>query len=531
MARTTSIWRWQLIFGAAVATSAVLIAGLKPTVFARPLFAAGLLMVVLVTVLVIVVPWGRMPARVAQVVPFLDIIAIGLTAQAQDVRLTFLWVFPIVWLASYYSVATILSAIALITASLLVLGTQGGALEDGILRALVTALALGFLGTSIRIGVRRRHAARRLLRRQSEQADRAERRAKTREQQITQIIDALDTALLALAADGTVFKMNEAYRRLYGRDSYGARLPSPAVEYDDREGEPLPPERTTLARAARGEHLQDERVWLFDVEGRWRSLEVSTQSIDSLFDGPRPTLLVVEDVTALREAAEARRTMSAIMSHELRNPLTAILGHIELMLDRDDLPERARDQLEVVEHAGQRMQSLVAAALAEAPAARRVFEPVDLRALVDAAVALFAPTAQAGQQRLAASGSDTVLIQGDPFRLRQVIDNLLSNAVKYTPSGGSIDIDVGVAADGQAELVVVDTGRGMTAADVERIFQPYFRAEEAVRSGVPGTGLGMGVVQGIVTEHGGSVEVGSAPGAGTRIRVRFPRRTIQSEDT
>ena len=184
----------------------------------------------------------------------------------------------------------------------------------------------------------------------------------------------------------------------------------------------------------------------------------------------------------------------------------------------------------MVAGAAERMQDLVTTALDSSRPARRVLsEPVDLHALVQASVSSFLPTATAGRIRVDVTGASALLIYGDAFRLRQVIDNLLSNAVKYTAAGGSIVVSLDVADDALAELVVADTGSGMAAADVERLFEPYFRGEQAAHGRVPGTGLGLVTVRDIVTAHGGTVDVHSRLGEGTRMRVRLPRRPERND--
>lgn len=528
MTRTASIWRWQLIFIGAVVAVVVLVTALKPTVFGTPLFTAGLMLALLITTGMLIVPWDRLPHAAALTVPMADVIAIGLTTAAPDIRLAFLWVIPVAWIATYFSMLAVIAALAVISASLLTFGNPSGMVSDLVLRVLITAFALGFLGTTIHMGNQRSGAARRLLRRRSEQINRIARRAETHQRRVTQIIDALDTALVAVGDDGRILKMNDAYRRLYGRDDYGAALPAPAVEYDDREGEPVPIDRTVLARARRGETAAGERVWLFDAEGAWRALEVSIQPIASDDDEGGVSLVRIEDVTEVLARAEERRTMSAILHHELRNPLTAIVGHIDLLLEREDLPDRAADQLRIVAGASERMQGLVTTALdASRGTVRQRSEPVDLRALAEASASSFLPTATANRLQISIHGAETLRIYGDAFRLRQAIDNVLSNAVKYTPAGGRIVIELG-ATGAWAELVVADTGVGMSAADVERLFQPYFRAERAELSGIPGTGLGTVVVHEVVTAHSGTIEVHSTPGEGTRMSLRFPRRQKRS---
>lgn len=525
MFRTPSIWRWQLIFTGGIVAVAVMIAAFSPSTFATPLVVVGFGLVVIVTLATIVIPWDRLPASASIALPMLDALAIGFTSAAPDIRLGFLWVFPVTWLATYFTMAWVFTGIGLISVSLIVFGNHPGDPAHMMLRVLVVVITLGFLGTTVRIGMQRSRAARRLLERQSEQVNRAATRAETHQQRVVQIIDVLATALVAIGHDGVIQRMNDAYRTLYGRDRFGANLPSPAVEYDDRRGEPLPPDQTVLARAARGESMQDERVWLYDTVGRWRALHVSTQPLAGRSDARRTTLVIIDDVTDALEAAEERRTVSAIVSHELRNPLTAIIGHVDLMLDRDDLPAEVVGQLAVVANAGERMLRLVSTALDESrPAPAALSEPVDLRQLVDASVASFLPIATSRGHEVEVSGADTLLIYGDAFRLRQVIDNLLSNAVKYTPAGGDIGVNLDVGPDGRAEVTITDTGLGIAPDELEHLFDPYFRTDEARQGDIPGTGLGMGIARDIVTSHGGTIDIISEPGVGTSITLRFPRR-------
>ncbi len=531
MHRTSSVRRWQLIFTGSIVGVAVAVALLLPQTFAEPMFVAGLGLVVLSTLVALAVPWQRIAPGWIAIIPFADILAIAMTAAVQDLRIGFLWVIPVAWIATYYSWWVIVGAVAVISVSLLSIAGGQGSASAASMRVVITVLALGFLGTSIRVGAVRSRAARRLLRRQSQQVRRAAERARAHERRVTQIIDALDTALVAISDRGTIIKMNEAYRELYGRDRFGARLPAPAVEYDDHRGDPLPRASTTLARASRGEVLRAERVWLYDAGGRWRALQATTQPIAHLDEDGETTLLIIDDVTAQLEATEHRRKMAAIVSHELRNPLTAILGHVDLLLENPDLPARARKQLATVANASERMQRLVTSALdaERATAVRPRPEPVDLRALADASVELFLPTAESKDQSLSVSGLDTLGVYGDPFRLRQALDNLVSNAVKYTPAGGRVSVGLGITDGGLAELTVIDTGAGIAPADLERLFEPYFRSADAVASGAPGTGLGLNIVLEIIKDHGGELVATSELGTGTVMRALLPRRQLDVE--
>lgn len=529
MIRTVSIWRWQLVFAGSIVAIVVMVAGFKPHTLAIPLFVVGIGLVVVTTLIALIVPWQRLPRSAVTVLPLLDVLAVGFTTNAPDLRLGFLWVFPVVWLATYFSMPWVFTGIAFSSLCLVAFADRSGEPADVLLRVLTVVVTLSFLGVTVRIGAQRSGAARRLLERRSEQVNRAAERAETNQQRVTQIIDALGIALVVVTAQGRILQMNDAYRTLYGRDRYGAALPSASVEYDARRGRALAPDRTTLARAAAGEELHAERVWLFDGAGQWRALEVTTQEMAATGAGERIALVVIDDVTALLEAAEERRALAAIVSHELRNPLTAIIGHIELLRERDDLPGRVPAQIEVIANAGERMQDLVTSMQTHnGRPTQDPFEPVDLRQVVQASAASFAPQITAARQELTLEGAERLLITGDAFRLRQVVDNLVGNAVKYTPTGGRIAVRLGEN-DGQAEVTVTDTGMGIAEDELPRLFEPYFRTDRAVRGGISGTGLGMGIARDIVVAHDGAILVASEVGVGTTVTLRFPRRSSKED--
>ncbi len=141
--------------------------------------------------------------------------------------------------------------------------------------------------------------------------------------------------------------------------------------------------------------------------------------------------------------------------------------------------------------------------------------------VVEESAASFAPLMGAARQELVLDGAERVVITGDAFRLRQVVDNLLGNAAKYTEGGGRITVRL-VESDGHAEVTVADTGIGISEDELPRLFEPYFRADSAVRGGIPGTGLGMGIARDIVVAHGGVILVSSEVDVGTTVTVRFP---------
>jgi two-component system phosphate regulon sensor histidine kinase PhoR len=114
-----------------------------------------------------------------------------------------------------------------------------------------------------------------------------------------------------------------------------------------------------------------------------------------------------------------------------------------------------------------------------------------------------------------------LMVAADPQRMRQITNNLIGNAIKYTPSGGEISITTHIE-DGEAVLVVADNGRGMTAEQTEKVFQPYYRTQEAKSSNALGSGLGLYIVKSLVEAQNGRVDVTSEVGTGSIFTVYLP---------
>jgi heavy metal sensor kinase len=225
-----------------------------------------------------------------------------------------------------------------------------------------------------------------------------------------------------------------------------------------------------------------------------------------------------------RSFAEVRR-FTADASHELRTPLTAIRAEAEVALGRPELPPEHQallgSILEECESLNRLTDQLLSLSREDAGVVRQVREPLDLAALVAGVVETMRPLAEAKGLGLQGSGDGPVPIRGDAGRLRQVFFNLLDNAIKYTPAGG--EVEARVEARGEAAIVRVrDTGPGIPAEHLPRVFDRFYRVDKARAREVGGTGLGLSIARSIVTAHGGAIHLTSAPGRGTECIVRLP---------
>jgi PAS domain S-box-containing protein len=244
---------------------------------------------------------------------------------------------------------------------------------------------------------------------------------------------------------------------------------------------------------------------------------------------------LAEQNERLRELDRLKDEFISLVSHELRTPLTSIRGYLELLLD-GGVGELSDDQvrfLGVVDRNSRRLMHLVGDLLflAQIEAGKLALElgEVDLDHLVEECVEAAKPFADEKGIELAADVERIPSMIGDRSRLGQVLDNLVSNALKFTNEGGSVSIRIS-AHDGEAVVEVEDNGIGIAPEEQDQLFDRFFRSSEATERAIPGTGLGLTIAQAIVERHEGSIEVESAPGKGTTMRVRLPvRSSVTSE--
>ena len=230
----------------------------------------------------------------------------------------------------------------------------------------------------------------------------------------------------------------------------------------------------------------------------------------------------------LVEADRVKDEFVALISHDLRTPLTSVMGYVELALDDElepPLDTERRSYLEVVSRSSHRLLRLVDDLLfvARLQAGRLDLTPSvqDLRNLARQAAEEARRRADAKGIDLVFESSGPVPVDVDKGRIFQLLDNLVSNAIKFTPQGGRVE--VAVASNGEAVLEVRDTGVGFTEAEAARVFDRFFRTDAAVEGQVPGTGLGLFIAQAITEAHGGRISALPREGGGAVFRIVLPR--------
>ena len=233
-------------------------------------------------------------------------------------------------------------------------------------------------------------------------------------------------------------------------------------------------------------------------------------------------------VERLREVDQVKDAFVSSVSHELRTPITSILGYTE-MLEDGAYGQLEPEQLDAVRRVGtnsSRLLSLIDDLLTlsriQEGGLGMVDRVVDLPKIVIAACAVIAPSLERRALELELDLPDEpVPFLGDRDMLERVVINLVGNAVKFTPEDGHVTVRLTIGAE-QHLLEVVDTGIGIPEHEQEQLFTRFFRSSLAQEQAIPGSGLGLSIAHAIVEQHGGSMSVESAPGAGTTFQVRLP---------
>jgi heavy metal sensor kinase len=241
----------------------------------------------------------------------------------------------------------------------------------------------------------------------------------------------------------------------------------------------------------------------------------------------------LEDVAAafndtlarLEHSVGEMRQFSAALAHELRTPLAALRGEIELALRQSgrnaDETMRLASQIEELDHLARLIDQILTLARAESGEIRLTFAPVDVGELAASLVEQLEPVAQARTIDLRCERNGTVMVNADAGWLQRLLLNLLDNAIKFTREGGQVVLRVSREA-GRARIDVRDTGIGMPPEVMPHVFEHFFQADPARSSVNDGAGVGLSLVKWIVDRHEGTIVVNSRVGEGSTFTVRLP---------
>jgi signal transduction histidine kinase len=234
----------------------------------------------------------------------------------------------------------------------------------------------------------------------------------------------------------------------------------------------------------------------------------------------------------LQRANAFKREILSTVAHDLRNPLSVIIGRAEILdrmlSDPNHSVENAKAQISHIHSAADRLtemvESLITDAMADALNITIRREPVDLATIVRDVAEANQPLAAKKQQRIEVSARSGKLIACDADRIREAIDNLLSNAIKYSPIGGRIELSIDLQQD-SAQIRVKDEGPGMSEKDISRLYGRFQRLSAKPTGGESSIGLGLSIVKRIIDLHGGAIGAESPGlGHGTTFTLTLPAK-------
>ena len=330
-----------------------------------------------------------------------------------------------------------------------------------------------------------------------------------------QILDALDDGVLLLDGAGRLLIANPAARSWFG-------LPD-----DLRPGLPLKrvlgvPQVSALAeQAAEARAPVVGNLTLVFPEPRTLAL----RAFPLADRGPTGRIVVtMTDITQRRRLEVLRRDFVANASHELKTPVAAVRALAETLLTAlPDDPEAGRRFAERIGREAERLDLLTRDLLDLSRVERGALdvEPVDLVGLVKEVVGGYADRAEERRIKLSTEVEPGVALRGDRAQLGLLLSNLIDNALRHTPAKGAVCVRLN-AAEGRAVLQVADTGEGIPAGELSRVFERFYRVDKARARQTGGTGLGLAIVRHVAEAHGGTVRVDSELGRGSSFTVSLP---------
>ena len=371
---------------------------------------------------------------------------------------------------------------------------------------------------------------------ESPAAEAAGLRARVAEAMAQAVLESATEGIILIDRSGRITLVNAAGERMFGY---------PRAELLGRSLEILLPAHVRDAHVThRAHYFAEPRVRPMgiglELSGRRKDgiefpVEISLSHVDGP-DGGAAIAFITDISERRRVEIELRRqrdilyqneklaslgTMAAGIAHEMNNPLGIITTRIEVMLlDAQDqhLPAQVLEDLNVLHRASQRVTRIAASLRSFARHTPGDRVPLDLNAVVDESLLLMQKPLGADNVQIVARLDRTLPpIVGDASSLHQVLMNLLTNAREAMPEGGEVRIETSATERaGFIRLVVADTGSGIPADELSKIFDPFYTTKRT------GTGLGLSVTYGIIQEHGGTVDVQSRPGAGTTFILSFP---------
>jgi two-component system phosphate regulon sensor histidine kinase PhoR len=334
------------------------------------------------------------------------------------------------------------------------------------------------------------------------------------------IFDNMVEGVVLLDSDGRVHLANRPFLQFFGLDAdpRGKSL----IECTRNHLLADLVQQVTAEQPAFGGELK-----LSGLEDRW--LGVNAAAVLDEGRTVKAVVVIIHDLTRLKQLERNRQEFVANVSHELRTPLSLIKGYTETLLDgaKDDAAvagkflgtiDRNVDRLKLL------IEDLLTISELESGRVQLQLQSVALRPLMERLCEDYEPRARSRGVNLQVTCPE-LTVSADPGRLQQVVGNLVDNAIKYGREHGTVNVEGRPSGNGMVEVCVADDGPGIPEASLDRVFERFYRVDKARAREQGGTGLGLAIVKHIVQSHGGKVWVQSELGSGSRFYFTLPTAT------
>jgi len=519
-----------------------------PLLFTKPTFFVGVIMIFTMAGLATLQPSAAI-SRWSILFPAVDIIAIYLLSfDSASQLLSILYLLPLSWIASMAS-AVVTTVSSVFVTALLIMSTllnSTAPTNDQQLWLYLFPLVCLVLTISINNSKQIIQSKGILLARQLERLHQALDRERHQQQSLDFVLNTIDIAIIRLDRTGQTILANHAHRALVSR--FGAHQGGDVIAslyhldrvtpYDDWDH--------PLNRALRGVSADREIVWVGAPDSEQRALLINVRCFFDTAGLPDGAILASTEITEEMSAGKLREDFIVTVSHEIRNPLTSIIGNLDLVLDDASLADDLRRRLVTASDNSLRILEMTTGLLdnvsSENSVVRLEMKPTNVVELVQAAADSIRPAAELRGITVHVADEHPFVLDLDEIKARQIFSNLMSNAVKYNVEGGfvrvtirrvaaktSSDSSVLSVASNYVELRVTDSGRGIPFSEQKNLFQRFYRAKSVRGSSIHGTGLGLHISRDLIRRMGGDLRIESIENSGTSAVCTFPLHPLQRE--
>ena len=356
----------------------------------------------------------------------------------------------------------------------------------------------------------------------------------TEQRRVQGIIDQMPEGVFAASSRGRVLVANQALGDLLGLQihsgaSYREQLEGRVTWFKDNR--PVPWDQLPSERAQRGETVRGAQLTIQRPDGSRRDILINARPLRDADGNIEEIVVVVADITPLKDLDRAKDEFISIAAHELRNPLAGLRGYTELLLreaDREGFSNETRRRLNTIKGLADSLNEMIGRLLEvsrfDVGRFELVRQPTDIVALAREVRDALQTTTTAHELTLEAH-PDQIVGDWDPSRLRQVLNNLVGNAIKYAPDG-TVAIRL-IQEDGQVDVSVSDQGPGIPPDQIPHLFERFRQAGATAAQRAGGLGLGLYLARRIVEAHGGRIGVQSRVGQGSTFWFTLPLRPEQ----